>query len=104
MIMEELLEILKHQPKEVLHWLILELMKDDKLSFTDIAEAHNEYLQTLQKQEMEELMKLRGKVIDLWCGTKKDLPKSLVALITEGMNNGWVNITQEQIDKSKWNK
>jgi hypothetical protein len=32
------------------------------------------------------------------------IPKSLVALIMEGMNNGWVNITQEQIDKSKWNK
>ena len=102
--MEELLEILKHQRKEVLHWLILELMRADTISFTDIAEAHNKYLQMLQKQEMEELMKLRGKVIDLWCGTKKELPKSLVALITEGMNNGWVNITQEQIDKSKWNK
>lgn len=102
--MEELLEILKHQHKEVLHWLILELMRADAISFTDIAEAHNKYLQMLQKQEMEELMKLRGKVIGLWCGTKKELPKSLVAIITEGMNNGWVNITQEQIDKSKWNK
>lgn len=49
-------------------------------------------------------MKLRTRVIDLWSGTKKDLPKSLTALITEGMNDGWVNITQEQIDKSKWNK
>ena len=102
--MDKLLEILKHQRKEVLHWLILELMRANSISFTDIAEAHNEYLQMLQKQEMEELMKLRGKVIGLWCGTKKDLPKSLVALITEGMNNGWVNITQEQIDKSKWNR
>jgi predicted HTH domain antitoxin len=102
--MNDLLELLKRQPKEILHWLILELIRADAISFTDIAEAHNKYLQMLQKQEMEELMKLRGKVIDLWCGTKKELPKSLVALITEGMNNGWVNITQEQIDKSRWNK
>lgn len=102
--MKELLELLKHQPKEILHWLILELMKADAISFTEIAEAHNKYLQMLQKKEMEELMQLRAKVISLWAGTKKELPKSLTALITEGMNNGWANITQEQIDKSKWNK
>lgn len=102
--MTELLELLKHQPKEVLHWLVLELMRADAISFTDIAEAHNKYLQMLQKQEMEELMKLRGKVIELWVGTKKDLPKSLVALMQEAKDKGWANITQEQIDKSKWNK
>ena len=102
--MEELLEMLKHQPKEILHWMILELMKVDAISFTDIADAHIEYLQMLNKKEREELMLLRGKVISLWTGTKKELPKSLTALITEGMNNGWVNITQEQIGKSKWNK
>ena len=102
--MEQLLEILKKQPKEVLQRIVLELMKEDKLSFADIAEMHIKYLEILKKGETEKLMNLRTKVIELWCGTKKDLPKSLVALITEGMNNGWVNITQEQIDKSKWNK
>lgn len=102
--MAELLELLKHQPKEILHWLILELMKADAISFTDIADAHNKYLQILKKKEMEELMQLRSKVISLWIGTKKELPKSLVALIQEGKDNGWANISQEDIDKSKWNK
>ena len=102
--MEQLLEILKKQPKEVLQWIVLELMKDNKLSFAEIAELHVKYLEMLKKGETKELMRLRSGVISLWCGTKKDLPKSLVALITEGMKEGWVNITQEQIDKSKWNK
>ena len=102
--MEQLLEILKKQPKEVLQWIVLELMKDNKLSFAEIAELHVKYLEILKKGETKELMRLRSGVISLWCGTKKDLPKSLVALITEGMKEGWVNITQEQIDKSKWNK
>jgi hypothetical protein len=102
--MERLLEILKKQPKEVLQWIVLELMKEDKLSFTDIAETHVKYLEMLRRGESEKLMHIRSKVIGLWCGTKKDLPKSLVVLITEGMNEGWVNITQEQIDSSKWNK
>lgn len=102
--MEQLLELLKQQPKEILQWIVLELMKDNKLSFTDIAETHVKYLEMLKKGQSEELMHLRSKVIGLWSGTKKDLPKSLVALITEGMNEGWVNISQEQIDKSRWNK
>ena len=102
--MEQILELLKEQPKEVLQWLILELMKEGKLSFAEIAETHIKYLEMLKKGESEKLMHLRTKVIDLWCGTKKDLPKSLVALITEGMNEGWVNTTQEQIDNSRWNK
>ena len=102
--MEQILELLKSQPKPILQWIVLELMKEDKLSFAEIAELHVKYLEMLKKGETEKLMNLRTKVIELWCGTKKDLPKSLVALITEGMNNGWVNITQEQIDKSKWNK
>lgn len=102
--MKELLELLKQQPKEILQWIILELMKEGKLSFAEIAETHVKYLEMLKKGESEKLMHLRTKVIDLWCGTKKDLPKSLVALITEGMNEGWVNITQEQIDNSRWNK
>lgn len=102
--MEQILELLKSQPKPILQWIVLELMKGDKLSFTDIAELHVKYLEMLKKGETKELMHLRSKVISLWCGTKKDLPKSLVALITEGMKEGWVNITQEQIDKSKWNK
>ena len=102
--MEQILELLKEQPKEVLQWIVLELMKEDILSFAEIAELHVKYLEMLKKGESEKLMNLRTKVIDLWCGTKKDMPKSLVALITEGMNEGWVNITQEQIDNSRWNK
>ena len=102
--LDHLLDLLKQQPKEILQWVILELMKDNKLSFADIATTHVEYLEMLRKGETERLMNLRSKVIDLWCGTKKELPSKLVSLIQEGKDNGWVNITQEKIDNSKWNK
>lgn len=102
--MEQLLEILKGQPKEVLQWIVLELMRDDKLSFADIAQLHVKHLEMLRKGQTEKLIRLRSQVIDLWCGTKKDLPNKLTTLIQEGKDNGWVNITQEQIDNSKWNK
>lgn len=102
--LDHLLDLLKQQPKEILQWVILELMRDNKLSFADIATTHVEYLEMLRKGETERLINLRSKVIDLWCGTKKELPSKLVSLIQEGKDNGWVNITQEKIDNSKWNK
>lgn len=58
----------------------------------------------LKKGETEKLMNLRTKVIELWRGTKKGLPKSLVALITEGMDEGWVNTTQEKNRQFKMKK
>lgn len=102
--MDQILETLKSLPKEVLLWIVIELMRDDKMSFADIAQLHVKHLEMLRKGQTEKLMRLRSQVIDLWIGTKKELPSKLVALIQEGKDNGWVNITQEKIDNSKWNK
>ena len=100
--MEQLLNLLKQQPKEILQWIILELMEAGKLSFADITMAHVEHLEELRKGNTKELMALRGKIVNMWCGTKRDLPSKLVSLIQEGKDNGWVNIAQEKIDNSKW--
>ena len=102
--MDTIYDILYKAPKEYLEILILDLMRAGKISFTDLANLHVEYLESLKKGETEQLMDLRSKVIDLWCGTKKELPSKLVALVQEGKDNGWINIDQEKIDNSKWNK
>ena len=102
--MEQILDLLKQQRKEVIQWIVLELMRDGKLSFAEIAELHVQYLEELKKGETEELMKLRGKVISLWCDTKKNIGNNLVELMQEARDKGWANISQEQIDNSKWNK
>lgn len=46
--MEQLLEFLKQQQKEILQWLVLELMRADKISFAEIAEFHVQYLNKLK--------------------------------------------------------
>ena len=102
--MDTIYDILYKAPKEYLEILILDLMRAGKISFTDLANLHVEYLESLKKGETEQLMTLRSKVIDLWCGTKKELPSKLVALVQEGKDNGWINIDQEKIDNSKWKK
>jgi len=102
--MDELYKALQNLPKEVIEYYILKLMLEDKISFADIAKTHVEYLEILKKGQTKVLMLLRSKVIDLWCGTKKELPSKLVSLMQEAKDNGWANITQEQIDNSKWNR
>lgn len=102
--MEQILEILKQQPKEILQWLILELMASDKLSFAELAQLHVQRLEQLKKCETQRLMELRSKVISMWSGNKKDVGKHITALMQEAKDNGWANVTQEQIDNSKWNK
>lgn len=102
--MDELYETLSSLPKEYIEYFILRLMKDEKISFSQVATIHVKYLEALKQGETEKLMTLRSKFIDLWCGTKKALPNKIVELMQEAMSEGWANITQEQIDASKWKK
>ena len=100
--MDELIEYLGKQPKEVILYIILKLMQDNKIDFVDIANAHVEHLEQLKKGESEELMKLRAKIVCMWCDNKKNIGKNIRKLMQEAKDNGWANISQEQIDNSKW--
>ena len=102
--MKDVLELLRGLPKELLHAAILQLMKEEIISFTDIAKLHVEYINNLKKGNVEELMHLRSKFVDLWCGNKKDVPSKLLSLMQEAKDNKWANISQEDIDNSKWNR
>lgn len=101
---DKLLEQLKKLDNEILEWIIFELMLCRKLSFSRLASLHTEYLEKLIKHDTEEFSRVRGEIIDIWCDNKKNVGKNLVALMREFKNKGWVNIRQEQIEKSKWNK
>ena len=45
--MDELYNQLSKLPKEYLEYFILKLMKDDKISFGDIATIHTQYLEDI---------------------------------------------------------
>lgn len=101
---EKLYNQFKSLPKEVILYFILKLMKDNKVSFSDVAVKHSEYIQSLRRRELEDFMNVRADIISMWCGNKKDIDKSLVELMTKFKNEGWANITEDQINSSKWNK
>ena len=99
--MEEILKSLKALPKEYLQVIILELMKDQKISYEDITQAYVEYLNMLQKGQSEAYFELQSKVITMWSGTKKDRDKNLKDIMHYLLDKGRINTTHKMIDKHK---
>ena len=99
--MEEILKALKALPKEYLQVIILELMKDQKISYEDITQAYVEYLNILRKGQSKEYNELIGKVLTMWCGTKKDRDKNIKDIMHYLLDKGRINTTHEKIDKHK---
>ena len=99
--MEEILKLLKTLPKEYLQVIILELMKDQKISYEDITQAYVEYFNMLRKGQSKEYNELIGKVLTMWCGTKKDRDKNIKDIMHYLLDKGRINTTHEAIDKRK---
>ena len=99
--MEEILKALKALPKEYLQVIILELMKDQTISYEDITEAYVEYLDMLRKGQSEAYRELQNRVINMWYGKKKDHDKNLKDIMHYLLDEGRINTTHEAIDKHK---
>ena len=99
--MEEILKALKALPKEYLQVIILELMKDQTISYEDITQAYIEYLNMLRKGQSEAYMELQSKVVTMWSGNKKDRDKNLKDIMHYLLDKGCINTTHEMIDKRK---
>lgn len=99
--MEDLLKLLKTLPKEYLQVIILELMKDQIISYEDITKSYVEYLDMLHKGQSEAYMELQSKVVTMWSGNKKDRDKKLKEIMHYLLDKGRINTTHEDIDKHK---
>lgn len=97
--MEELIKILKAQPKEWLQFVILELMKSECVSYEDITKVYVEYLDMLRKGQSEAYLELQYKVVAMWSGAKKDRDQKLKDIMHYLLDKGRINTTHEKIDK-----
>lgn len=97
--MEEILKALKALPKEYLQVIILELMKDQKISYEEITQAYVEYLNMLRKGQSKAYLELQSKIMTMWCGNKKDRDKNLKDIMHHLLDKGRINTTHEIIDK-----
>ncbi len=99
--MEEILKLLKTLPKEYLQVIILELMKDQKISYEDITQTYVQYLDMLRKGQSEAYMELQSKVVTMWSAYKKDRDNNLKEIMHYLLDKGRINTTHEEIDKHK---
>ena len=98
--MEEILKVLKALPKDYLQVIILELMKDQKISYEDITKSYVEYLDMLRKGQSEAYQELQSKIVTMWSGKKKDQDKKLKDIMHYLLDKGRINTTHEKIDNS----
>lgn len=99
--MGEILKALKALPKEYLQVVILELMKDQKISYEDITQAYVEYLNMLRKGTSEKFLTLQSKLVSMYTGNVKDRKDKLKDAMHWLLDNGSINTTHEEIDKHK---
>ena len=99
--MKEILEALKTLPKEYLQVIILELMKDQTISYEDITQAYVEYLNMLRKGQSEAYRELQNKIMTMWYGKKQDRDKNMKDIMHYLLDEGRINTTHEAIDKYK---
>lgn len=99
--MEEILKALKALPKEWLQGIILELMKDQTISYEDITQAYVEYLNMLRKGTSEKFLTLQSKIVSMYTGNVKDRKDKLKDTMHWLLANGSINTTHEDIDKHK---
>ena len=99
--MEEILKALKTLPKEYLQVIILELMKDQTISYEDITQAYVEYLNMLRKGTSKKFLTLQSKIVSMWSGNVKDRKDKLKDAMHWLLDNGSINTTHEYIDKHK---
>ena len=99
--MGEILKALKTLPKEYLQVIILELMKDQKISYEDITKSYVEYLDMLRKGTSEKYLTLQSKVVSMWAGNVKDRKDKLKDVMHWLLDNGSINTTHNDIDKHK---
>lgn len=99
--MEQILKALKTLPKEYLQVIILELMKDQNISYEDITQAYVEYLNMLRKGTSEKFLTLQSKMVSMWTGNVKDRKENLKDAMHWLLDNGSINTTHEYIDKHK---
>ncbi len=99
--MEDLNELYKSVAKckrqEIL-WLILQLMKDEKVSYEEISMTYVEYVNMLKQGVTDTYMELRDKVIEMWVHPGKELVTNLKNTMHFLKNKGVVNISEEDIN------
>ncbi len=96
--MKELLNTLESLPKEVLNLIVYQLMRKGKITYHDLMDMHIKHLEELEKGANDNYHELKGKVVRMFCGHKKDYDKEIKGIMHYLLDNGMINDTHDNID------
>lgn len=85
-------------------FLIIELMKNKKLSYQDITTAYVDWLNFQKENISEDYQQLKGKILDLWCYPSKERNTRLKETMHYLLDKGQVNISHKQINSKDLTK
>ena len=97
--MDDLIKRLEALPREVLKLIVFSLMREDKVSFHELAEMQVQYLEELQRGATEQCQKIVSMIVNMHCDKKINQAQNLKGIMHYLRNKGMVNVTHEQIDK-----
>ena len=97
--MDDLIKRLKALPREILKLIIFDLMREDKITFHELAEMQAQHLQELQRGATEQCQKIVSMIINLHCDKKSNREWNIKEIMHYLSDQGMVNVTNEQIEK-----
>lgn len=97
--MDEIFTTLKSLPKELLEWIIFQLMLDGKIEYHDLTDMHIRHLETLRKGQSEHYRALVHQITEMHLDGKGKLKKNMGGILRYLRTQGEINITHEEIDK-----
>lgn len=93
-----IIEILLQQEKDILHYIVLKLMLENKLSYGDITQAYIQYLESIKNGALCDYDELKGMVIKAYVDKPQNAPSHIKDIMHYLTDKGRVNATHEQID------
>ena len=97
--MDDIIASFKQLPKEFIMMIILDLMREGKITFHDIAEIHAQHLEELFKGTSRKLQELVGMVTHMHIDKKANYDKNMNRIMHYLIDEGRVNVSYEDIDK-----
>ena len=93
-----IIEILLQQEKEILQYIVLKLMLENKLSYGDITQTYMQYLESIKNGALCDYDELKGMVIKAYADKPQNAPSHIKDIMHYLTDKGRVNATHEQID------
>lgn len=81
-------------------YIILQLMKEGKITYQDVTDCYVAWLQHMKEHISDEYQDLKGRLISIWADKDKRV-RNIKDAMHDLLDKGQLNATHEQIEKKE---